>query len=314
MTVVAHSHAADAAPYYQNDESDPRQPFGDTAHPLPNMDLPITERGLQLAHELMVAHFGVSAEDMEKGEPGIALQLIKAYELAKDRSRWTIHADYVQIVGSKGEVYKTKPDFCEGPRWLNPATRKPTTACRGEIKSGIRMCYHQLAAEYLRLAQQLDGAVVALTDTDDAGEGPTLMEIASVEVEGRDFFGMIAYLCLTANVEEDSLDLLFSGSDENIVTVTCGQRSVIGPARVDGGALISVTPQALADLWAILRVKGKNTPLLQLGIYVDEVTCEGVMTVCGEGIDAGIDITGAPYGHGQPTTNVPEAINPVLAA
>lgn len=282
----------------------PRDPFG--ALVLPRMDVPVTDRGLKLAHAAMMAHFSVTDEAAMKAKGGVAAQLTKAYAIVLDRTRWEIQESHVIIRNEEGQVYRTTPAFCEGPPWYNPRSRTNTKACKGEMKANVSMCKHQIAIEYLRLAQELDPPILALTDADAApaevlADVPALTQIATVDLPGFAFFSLLGCINVKQKkVAAEQVDILISGG-ENFVCVSSGLYNAQAPVIPQGGAYLSMEPEAFDELWKAICAEGMKTEVLTLSVAIDEEQA-GTLTVSGGSINVSIAIMGTPYNLDEPAS------------
>ncbi len=269
---------------------EPTAPFGVIA--LPSLAAPVTEWGLKLAHAAMLAHFKVAATpaDRVKDVRPVGAQLDKALALTLDRSRWTIHQEHVEVVGSQGDLYKVTPAFCEGSAWSNKKGRV-SKACRGATRAAVGMCTHQLAIEYLRLAQELDPPVRALTDADPAPTAaahPALVEIARGELVGWDVYAMLGRLRIKQRREPGDVDLFFS-ADDQMITIGSGAHSATGPATITGGAYVSLSPEEFEELWIGVEATAKDIPVMTLTVQVDGQN-DGMLTVQGGAIDLAVAV------------------------
>ena len=293
---ITHAHDDPIGAMALDFPEEPTAPFGVIA--LPGLAAPVTEWGLRLAHTAMLAHFKVAATAAERTKDvrPVGAQLDKALALTLDRSRWTIHTEHVEVIGSQGDLYKVTPAFCEGSAWSNKKGRV-SKACRGATRAAVGMCTHQIAIEYLRLAQELDPPVRALTDADPApttaaapaaASTPGLVEIASAELVGWDVYAMLGRLRIKQRREPGDVDIFFS-ADDGMLTLSSGAYGATGPATIAGSAYASLSPDEFEELWSGIGDGAKDIPTLTLTVQVDGQN-DGMLTVQGGAIDLAVAV------------------------
>ena len=271
---------------------EPTEPFGVMA--LPDLTRPVTVRGIQRAYAAMLAHYCVAATPAQR-EPDrrpIGAQLDKAHAVVTDRSRWVIHPEHVEIHSDSGTVYRTRPDFCEGASRTDKRGRR-TTICQGFGRAAVG-CYHLIAVELLRLAQELDPPVAVLTVADDPAPVP-LTEIACLALPG---FALMA-LCGCIRIAQTKA----SGGDEDVVlvlnpeyrtlTLSSGDYSATAPAEPTSGAYIALPSAAFSALWAGIRPLAMETDSVTLTVAID-ATNTGLLTASGGALCVAVPVQASP--------------------
>jgi hypothetical protein len=269
----------------------PQEPFGVIA--LPHPAVPVTDQGLQRAYAALLAHYRVptDAAQRDRAVRPIGTQLDKALQLGLDRTRWTIHADEVTIIGSTGDRYRTTPAFCAGPVWLSRG--KPNRACKGSLRAAVGMCVHQLAVELLRLAQELDPPRVMITLADesaiqeiDAALAPTsaaapmLSEIAAVTLPGWAVFALCGAITIKQKqAVAEEVQLLLS-PDDGLISISSGAYTCSVPAEPDARAVVVLNPESFEALWGAVHPAAMATKAVRLTVAVaDDYT--GTLTAAG---------------------------------
>gem|GEM_PF-6757479 len=270
---------------------EPTEPFGVMA--LPDLTRPVTAHGIQRAYAAMLAHYHVAATPAQRtpDRRPIGAQLDKAHAVVTDRARWIIHPDYVEIHSDSGTVYRTRPDFCEGASRTDKRGRR-TTICQGFGRAAVG-CYHLIAVELLRLAQELDPPVAVLTVADDPA--PTLTEIACLCIPG---FALMA-LCGCIRIAQTKA----SGDDADVVlvlnpayrtlTLSSGDYSATAPAEPLCGAYIAIPPAAFSALWAAIRPLAMETDSITLTVAIDS-TNTGLLTASGGALCVAVPVQASP--------------------
>lgn len=290
MTVVAAHEGGVSAIPLEIPES-PREPFGVTR--LPDQHTPVTDRGLRLAFTAMLAHYQVSERKAERpaDRRAIGTQLDKAHAVVRSHKRWTITRDHVEIVGESGSVYRTRPDFCEGaPR----ATRRgSTTICQGFSRAAVG-CYHLIAVELLRLAQELDPPAAALTVA-EAAPAPALREIGRAEVDGYALFAVLGHLrVIQTRAQVESVDLSLTPGSRSLC-LAIGEHSGVAPATVTGGAYAAIGAAEFGALWQAIRPVGMELGRAEISIAISEGFV-GELRLAGEGLDVAVPVGAVPVG------------------
>jgi hypothetical protein len=269
----------------------PQEPFGVIA--LPHPAVPVTDEGLQRAYAALLAHYRVPADAAQRDRAvrAIGAQLDKALQLSLDRTRWTIHADEVMIIGSTGDRYHTTPAFCAGPVWLSRG--KPKRACKGSLRAAVGMCVHQLAVELLRLAQELDPPLAILTVADATAThatdavlapaptaAPALTEIAAVSLPGWAVFALCGAITIKQKqAVAEEVQLLLSPND-GLISISSGAYTCSVPAEPDAGAVVVLNPEGFEALWGAVRPAAMATEAVRLTVAVaDDYT--GTLTAAG---------------------------------
>jgi hypothetical protein len=256
---------------------DPANPFGIVA--LPDPLLPITDEGLARAYSAMLAYFDVPAalEERKADKRSVGNQIEKAYTLVRDPLRWEITPDTVIIHSESGCTYRVRPDFCEGPQRISRG--KPTTICPG-FSRGTVGCYHQLAAEMLRLAQ-----VFASVDH----EAPTpIFELPGFAALA--LFGAVSIALKHA--QEDDISLSVSAEYGN-VSLAYGPYTVTVPAVIEGDWLFNITPQSFQAAWQSIKPHALNAE--RLAILTDMQGDTGMLTFAGGAINVSVPVTGMQF-------------------
>jgi hypothetical protein len=270
----------------------PTEPFGSLD--LPQVDQPVTEWGIQQAHLRLLAHYQVPASAAERGpaQRPIGAQLDRALTIALDTTRWQLHNDHVEIVGSRGDHYRVTPAFCQGMAWSKQNGQR-TTICKGSLRAAVGMCAHQLAVEYLRLAQLLEGPAQACVPTDDATL--TLGEIAHAELPGSELFAILGRIRVKQRkIAEEDVELLLSMNDQLVSVNSGGPYGATSPATVERGALCTLEAAEFADLWsAISGDVAKDALSLTLAIQTDRSGI-GLLAVTGPGLNVAVACTAMP--------------------
>ncbi|NJM07397.1 hypothetical protein HC891_16250 [Candidatus Gracilibacteria bacterium] len=262
-------------------DENPQDPFGVLA--LPTATTPVTAAGLKAARRALLAHFGVADAPAERSgeQQRIGNQLDKAYQLVLDNTRWTIYEDHVAIVNDTGTIYRTRPDFCEGPQRLSRG--RPTTICPGFARGAVG-CYHLLAVEYVRLAQVLDPT----PQSPDAATGDTLVEVAQVTLSGRNLLALTGYIHLVDPAHTEDINVVFSEGAS--IALYRGDYQVTAPASPNAVAVFALVGSEFADLWSAVRPSAKETPTITLTVLRQSAT-EGVLTMVGGTLDLAVAIT-----------------------
>lgn len=259
-------------------EAAPTDPFGEIA--LPRVGVPVSAMGVRQAHLKLLTYYHVPATAAQRtaAQRPIGKQLDTALQIVLDPTRWEIHAEYVTIIGSTGTHYRVTPAFCEGASWTSRSGSK-STMCKGSLRAAVGMCTHQLAVEYLRLAQVLDPIPMALVPTD------TVPPLAQAEILGSELFAILGRIRVKQRkVADEDVDLLLSAEDQ-LITVQSGDGyGATSPAEVPQGALCTLSPAAFADLWSVISGDAAKDALsLTLCIQTD-ATGTGLLAVTGPGV------------------------------
>jgi hypothetical protein len=267
-------------------------PFGSLE--LPRADVPVSEWGIRQAHLRMLAYYHVPASVAERTPPQrpIGTQLDKALAIALTPERWAIHADHVDVVGSSGDRYQVTPEFCQGSAWSGKGGKR-STICKGSMRAAVGMCTHQLAIEYLRLAQALTTPTLALVPSDDPA--PALDEIARAEILGSELFAILGRIRVKQRkVAEEDVELLLSTTDQIVTVNSGGPYGATSPATVASGAICTLAPAEFADLWsAISGESAKEALSLTLAIQTDP-SGVGLLAVSGPGVDVAVACLAMP--------------------
>jgi hypothetical protein len=205
---------------------------------------------------------------------------------------WTIHPDHVEVVGSESR-YRVTPEFCQGSSW-SAKGGKASSICKGSMRAASGMCKHQLAVEYLRLAQELDAPVLALVPTDDPT--PALANIARAEILGPELFAILGRIRVKQRkVAEEDVELLLSAEDQILTVSSGGPYGATSPATVASGAICTLAPAEFADLWsAISGDSAKEALSLTLAIQTDP-SGVGLLAVTGPGLNVAVACMAVNY-------------------
>lgn len=269
----------------------PTEPFGVLA--LPRAGYPVTEWGIRQAHLRMLAHYHVPASATERSpqQRSLGRQLDTALTIALDSTRWTIHADHVVVLGSTGTPYRVTPACCQGAAWTTKGGQH-ATICKGSLRAAVGMCSHQLAIEYLRLAQALDDSPPTAVPTDDA---PALVTIAHAEITGAELFAILGRIRVKQRkVAEEDVELLLSAADQLVSVTSGGPYGATSPATVPEGALCILAAAEFADLWsAITSDTARDAIALTLTVQVAPDGA-GLLVVTGPDLNVGVACTAMP--------------------
>jgi hypothetical protein len=271
----------------------PTDPFGSLE--LPRADVPVSEWGLRQAHLRMLIYYHVPASAAERTaqQRPIGNQLDNAFAIALNPALWTIHADHVEVIGSQESRYRVTPEFCQGSSW-SAKGGKASNICKGAMRAASGMCKHQLAVEYLRLAQALTTPVLALVPTDDPA--PALDEIARAEILGPELFAILGRIRVKQRkVAEEDVEVLLSTTDQIVTVNSGGPYGATSPATVASGAICTLAPAEFADLWsAISGDTAKEALSLTLAIQTDS-SGVGLLAVTGPGLNVAVACMAMPY-------------------
>ncbi|MBX0331420.1 hypothetical protein K2Z83_27590 [Oscillochloris sp. ZM17-4] len=275
----------------------PTDPFGSLS--LPRGGVAVSEWRVRLAHLRMLAYYKVPAAAKERTaqQRPIGNQLDKALAIALDPALWEIHDDHVVIIGSEGDRYRVTPEFCQGFSWSSKGG-KASTICKGSMRATSGMCKHQMAVEYLRLAQELEAPQLALVPTDDPSpaiaEEDALTEIARAEIFGPELFAILGRIRVKQRkVAEGDVDLLLS-ADDQLVAANSGVYGATTPATIVSGAICSLTAAEFADLWSAINSDAARDALsLTMAIQTDS-SGSGLLAVTGPGLNVAVACMAMP--------------------
>lgn len=257
---------------------DPATPFGVVA--LPDPLLPITDEGLARAYSAMLAYFDMPEDQAErKGDKrSVGNQIEKAHTLVRDPLRWEITPDTVIIHSESGSTYRVRPDFCEGPQRISRG--KPTTICPGFSRGAVG-CYHQLAAEMLRLAQVLDSV---------AQDTPRpLLELPGFAVLA--LFGAVSIVQRQLPTEGD-ITLNLSAYD-GTASLAYGSYNVTVPAALEESWMFNLSPEGFQTLWQAVRPHAMTVDQLALTATLNSDTFSGTLALMGGTITVSVPVTGS---------------------